>query len=109
VIGEVPSLDDRLRARVGIATGLAVVGMPAVLGEPVELANHLLALAAQDSLVISASCQRLTGGLLPPAARQPLHPTNRHALRTHNLPRVSMTGSYLRCWQRSLRDAARTF
>jgi class 3 adenylate cyclase len=63
VIREVPSVDDRLRARVGIATGLAIAGGPGVLGEPIEVASRLLALAAPDTLVISASCQRLTGGL----------------------------------------------
>jgi class 3 adenylate cyclase len=70
LIREVPSIDDRLRARVGIATGLAVVGLPAVLGESAEGATHLLALAARDTLVISASCQRLTGGLFE---YEPLH------------------------------------
>ncbi len=63
VLREVPSLDDRLRARVGIATGLAIVGGPGLLGEPMEVATRLLALAAPDTLVISGSCQRLTGGL----------------------------------------------
>jgi AAA ATPase domain len=71
VIREVPSIDSRLRGRVGIATGLAIVGGPGVLGEPIEVASRLLALAAPDTLVISASCQRLTGGLFEYEPRPP--------------------------------------
>jgi class 3 adenylate cyclase len=62
----------RLRVRVGIATGLVVVGDLAgsgeaqehsVVGETPNLAARLQALAEPDSVVIAASTRRLTGGL----------------------------------------------
>jgi class 3 adenylate cyclase/tetratricopeptide (TPR) repeat protein len=68
IIGAVPSLSGRFRARVGIATGLVVVGPPTndrgtlPVGEAVELANQLLGLAVPDTVAISASCRRLTRG-----------------------------------------------
>ncbi|MBV9249638.1 MAG: AAA family ATPase, partial [Acetobacteraceae bacterium] len=70
MIRYVPSLDGRLRARVGIATGLVVFGTPAghasgppaALGEAVEFATQLLGLAAPGTVVISASCRGLTRG-----------------------------------------------
>jgi class 3 adenylate cyclase/predicted ATPase len=61
-----------LRVRVGIATGLVVVGdligtgaaqEQAVVGETPNLAARLQALAAPGAVVISASTRRLTGGL----------------------------------------------
>jgi class 3 adenylate cyclase len=63
---------DYLRARVGIATGLVVVGdligtgaaqEQAVVGETPNLAARLQTVAAPDSVIIAASTRRLTGGL----------------------------------------------
>jgi len=61
-----------LRARVGIATGLVVVGdlidagaaqeLP-VVGETPNLAARLQALAEPGAVVIASSTRRLTGGL----------------------------------------------
>jgi class 3 adenylate cyclase len=71
----VPRLDTagpRLRVRVGIATGLVVVGdligegaarEQAVVGETPNLAARLQAMAAPGQVVIAASTRRLTGGL----------------------------------------------
>src|ERR1700751_1191895 len=62
----------KLQARVGIATGLVVVGdlighgaaqEQAVVGETPNLAARLQALADPGSVVIARSTQRLTGGL----------------------------------------------
>jgi len=62
----------RLQARVGIATGLVVVGdligrgaaqEQAVVGETPNLAARLQALAAPGTVVIAPSTRRLTGGL----------------------------------------------
>jgi class 3 adenylate cyclase/predicted ATPase len=67
---EVKSVD--LKARVGIATGLVVVGDPigegaaqeqAVVGETPNLAARLQALAEPDTVVIAASTRRLVGDL----------------------------------------------
>jgi class 3 adenylate cyclase len=64
---------ERLRIRVGIATGLVIVGdlvgsgeaqERAVVGETPNLAARLQSLAAPDSVVIAPSTRRLTGGLL---------------------------------------------
>jgi class 3 adenylate cyclase/predicted ATPase len=61
-----------LQARIGIATGLVVVGdligsgaaqEQAVVGETPNLAARLQALAEPGAVVISASTRRLTGGL----------------------------------------------
>jgi class 3 adenylate cyclase len=61
-----------LQVRVGIATGLVVVGDPigagaaqeqAVVGETPNLAARLQGLAAPGTVVISANTRRLTGGL----------------------------------------------
>src|SRR6185369_7397612 len=61
-----------LRARVGVATGLVVVGdllgsgaaqEQAVVGETPNLAARLQALAEPDSVVIAAATRRLLGGL----------------------------------------------
>jgi len=60
--------DERLRVRVGIATGLVVVGdligigaaqEQAVVGETPNLAARLQAVAEPDSVVIAASTRRL--------------------------------------------------
>ena len=62
----------RLQARVGIATGLVVVGdligegaaqEQAVVGETPNLAARLQALAMPGTVVIAAATQRLTAGL----------------------------------------------
>jgi class 3 adenylate cyclase/predicted ATPase len=67
-----PHPEVRLQARVGIATGIAVVGdligegaarEEAVVGEVPNLAARLQALAAPGSVVISQATRRLVGGL----------------------------------------------
>jgi class 3 adenylate cyclase/predicted ATPase len=75
VIEAVDRLDvksGKLQARVGIATGLAVVGdligegsaqEQSVVGETPNLAARLQALAEPDTVVISASTRRLVGDL----------------------------------------------
>ncbi len=76
VVEAVPKLASAagspLQVRVGIATGLAVVGdligtgaalEQAVIGETPNLAARLQALAEPGAVVISASTRRLTGGL----------------------------------------------
>ena len=75
VIGAVGRLDVKsvkLRARVGIATGLVVVGdligegsarEQAVVGETPNLAARLQALAEPDTVVIAAGTRRLVGDL----------------------------------------------
>jgi len=63
---------EALRVRVGLATGLAVVGDPigsgaaqeqAVVGETPNLAARLQALAVADTIVISDNTRRLLGSL----------------------------------------------
>jgi class 3 adenylate cyclase len=63
---------DKLQARVGIATGLVVVGdligegsaqEQSVIGETPNLAARLQALAEPDAVVIAAGTPRLLGGL----------------------------------------------
>jgi class 3 adenylate cyclase/predicted ATPase len=65
-------LSERLQTRIGIATGLVVVGdlvgcgeaqERGVVGETPNVAVRLQALAAPDSVVIAASTHRLGGGL----------------------------------------------
>jgi class 3 adenylate cyclase len=76
VVEAVPKLATNagspLRVRVGIATGLVVVGdligagaaqEQAVVGETPNLAGRLQALAEPGAVVIAASTRRLTGGL----------------------------------------------
>jgi class 3 adenylate cyclase/tetratricopeptide (TPR) repeat protein len=76
VVEAVPGLDiaaeTRLQVRVGIASGLVVVGdllgegaaqEQAVVGETPNLAARLQALAEPGTVVIGASTRRLTGGL----------------------------------------------
>ena len=79
LIEAVSRLDPRLHCRIGVATGLVVMGdlasdpfgTPSALGEAPDLATRLLARAAGDAMVISEGCQRLTRGIfeykeLPP-------------------------------------------
>jgi class 3 adenylate cyclase len=76
LVAAVPKLktdaDARLQIRVGIATGLVVVGdligqgaaqEQAVVGETPNLAARLEALAEPSAVVIAGSTRRLTGGL----------------------------------------------
>jgi predicted ATPase len=72
VAGLATAAETRLRLRVGIATGLVVVGdllgqgaaqEQAVVGETPNLAARLQALAQPGQVVIGASTRRLTGGL----------------------------------------------
>jgi class 3 adenylate cyclase len=71
LIEAVPRLDPRLHCRIGVATGLVVMGdlasdpfgTPSALGEAPDLATRLLAQAAADTMVISEGCQRLTRGM----------------------------------------------
>jgi class 3 adenylate cyclase len=72
-VGElrIKGLADRLQARVGIATGLVVVGdarngsaaEPVVVGETPLLAARLLSLASPGAVVISGGTRRLLGTL----------------------------------------------
>src|ERR1700730_18470687 len=61
------NLGEKLHARVGIATGLVVVGGEVVehdiVGETPNLAARLQALAEPDTVVIAASTRRLVGDL----------------------------------------------
>jgi len=74
----------RLQARVGIATGLVVVGEivgigtaqeRTIVGETPNLAARLQALAAPDTILISEATQNLLGGLFK------LEPTGAHDLK----------------------------
>lgn len=67
-----PGREERLQARIGIATGVAIVGdvtgdgesrEHGVVGETPNLAARLQTLAGTGTVVISASTQRLTAGL----------------------------------------------
>ena len=71
-IGAESIAGERLSVRVGIASGVVVVGEllrsaaadnPPVVGETPNLAARLQALAEQDGVVIAESTRRLTGGL----------------------------------------------
>jgi class 3 adenylate cyclase/tetratricopeptide (TPR) repeat protein len=71
-VGGLTSYDEPLAARVGIATGLVMIGEligrgaageEAVVGETPNLAARLEALAAPGSVVISQATRRLVGGL----------------------------------------------
>ena len=73
--------DDPLAARIGIATGLVMVGEligegaareQTVVGETPNLAARLQALAAPGSVVISQATRRLVGGLFELADLGPL-------------------------------------
>jgi class 3 adenylate cyclase/tetratricopeptide (TPR) repeat protein len=69
LVDRVPLLNqaEKLHARVGIATGLVVVGGEVVehdvAGDTPNLAARLQALAESDTVVIAASTRRLTGEL----------------------------------------------
>jgi class 3 adenylate cyclase len=69
LIDRVPRLNqaERLHARIGIATGLVVVGGEVVehdiVGDAPNLAARLQALAEPDTVVIAASTRRLIGDL----------------------------------------------
>ena len=69
LVDRVPQLDraEELHARIGIATGLVVVGGEVaqhdVAGNTPNLAARLQALAEPDTVVIAASTRRLTGDL----------------------------------------------
>jgi class 3 adenylate cyclase/predicted ATPase len=72
VIDTVGRLDLKLQARVGIATGLVIVGdligegsaqEQSVVGETPNLAARLQALAEPDAVVIAAATRRLVGDL----------------------------------------------
>jgi class 3 adenylate cyclase len=69
VVDRVPQLRlaEELHTRIGIATGLVVVGGEIVehdvVGETPNLAARLQALAEPDTVVIAASTRRLTGDL----------------------------------------------
>jgi class 3 adenylate cyclase/predicted ATPase len=65
-------LEARLRTRIGIATGLVIVGdligdgasqQHEVIGETANLASRLQALAEPDTVVIDGGTRRLVGGL----------------------------------------------
>ena len=71
-VGRLDAKSVKLQARVGIATGLVVVGdligegsaqEQSVVGETPNLAARLQALAAPDTVVIAASTRRLVGDL----------------------------------------------
>jgi class 3 adenylate cyclase len=71
-IGQSPTLSGRVQVRIGIATGLVVIGEPigigearqqTAIGEPPNLAARLQALAEPDTVVISAITRRQVGGL----------------------------------------------
>jgi len=71
-VGRLDARSVKLQARVGIATGLVVIGdligegsaqEQSVVGETPNLAARLQALAEADAVVIAASTQRLVGNL----------------------------------------------
>jgi class 3 adenylate cyclase/tetratricopeptide (TPR) repeat protein len=71
-VGKLHAAGARLQVRIGIATGLVVVGdlvgegaaqEQSVVGETPNLAARLQALADPDAVVIAASTRRLLGGL----------------------------------------------
>jgi class 3 adenylate cyclase/tetratricopeptide (TPR) repeat protein len=88
VLAEVAGIElpdgTRVQARVGIATGLVVVGEivgsgaaqeRAIVGETPNLAARLQALAAPDTILVSEATQNLLGGLFE------LEPTGEHELK----------------------------
>jgi predicted ATPase/class 3 adenylate cyclase len=71
-VGHLPAPEEPLRVRIGVATGLVVVGdligagaaqEQAVVGETPNLAARLQALAESNAVVIAQGTHRLTGGL----------------------------------------------
>src|SRR5580700_5098719 len=89
-IGKIARPDGAaLQARVGIATGLVVVGEiigagsaqeRTIVGETPNLAARLQALAAPDTILISEATQNLVGGLFE------LESTGEHALKGFSRP-----------------------
>src|SRR6202040_4155735 len=78
-VGKLPGRED-LRVRLGIATGLAVVGdligegaaqERGVVGETPNLAARLQGLAMPNTLVIAEATRRQVGGLFDPARLRP--------------------------------------
>jgi class 3 adenylate cyclase/DNA-binding response OmpR family regulator len=53
---------EPLQARIGVATGLALVSQKETVGEPSAIATALCALAAPDSVLITGSTRRLLSG-----------------------------------------------
>jgi class 3 adenylate cyclase len=73
-----PSADAALRCRIGIATGLVIVGDrtdvdrardDGIAGEAPGLAAQLKSLAQPDAVVIEQRTKRLIGNRLPPSSR----------------------------------------
>src|SRR5262249_50610244 len=71
-IGELGPGPERLKARIGIATGTVIVGelvasaaadQPPVVGVTPNLAARLQAIAEPNTIVIAPGTRRLTGGL----------------------------------------------
>ena len=88
ILAEVADIElpdgTRVQARIGIATGLVVVGEivgsgtaqeRTIVGETPNLAARLQALAAPDTILISEATQNLLGGLFE------LEPTGEHELK----------------------------
>jgi class 3 adenylate cyclase len=71
-IAEAPVLTESMRVRIGIATGLVVLGEPigtaearqqTAIGETPNLASRLQNLAGPNSIVIDADTRQQIGGL----------------------------------------------
>ncbi len=80
-IGQIETGDVHLQARVGIATGLVVIGdlftsgavqEQAAIGQTPNLAARLQQLAEPNSVVIGETTKRLTGGLFTYRALEPM-------------------------------------
>jgi class 3 adenylate cyclase/tetratricopeptide (TPR) repeat protein len=130
-INEGSGVQEVLRVRVGVATGIVVVGdllrsgaadNPSIVGETPNLAARLQAVAEPDTVLIAASTQRLTRGLfdyrrlelagikgypLPLEAFQVLGPSevaNRFAALRSTLPLVGRDaelGRLLALWEKA--------
>ncbi len=81
-VGAILVKDEKLKVRIGIATGLVVVGEPVgagdarqqtAIGETPNLAARLQAEAPPNGIVISSRTHRLTEGLFNCARLGPLH------------------------------------
>ena len=71
-VGQAPTGSERLQVRIGIATGLVVIGEPigtgearqqTAIGETPNLAARLQGLAGADGIVIDLATRRQIGGL----------------------------------------------
>jgi class 3 adenylate cyclase len=130
-INEGSGVQEVLRVRVGVATGIVVVGdllrsgaadNPSIVGETPNLAARLQAVAEPDTVLIAANTQRLTRGLfdyrrlelagvkgypLPLEAFQVLGPSevaNRFAALRSTLPLVGRDaelGRLLALWEKA--------